>query len=246
MAGLIEDCHIPHHHYKAYNLTLKILHDIQPDEIIIKGDFCDMYWVSNHRKDPRVILNIQDEIKAVIKALDDIDMMFPRAKKVYLEGNHENRLDRYIQDKCVELWGIISYTELVGLHKRHNWTWIPYEAEQKYQVLGSNLFARHVPQASNAKATVQRALCNITWGHTHRREEASVRSLTGETFTGWCGGWLGDARKNEVFGYTPAQNQWQLGSSVVYYDEVAKIFYKEYIDIKENMTAHFGGKLYKG
>lgn len=246
LAILVGDCHRSHHHVKAYGLMMKVAHDLQPDEFILEGDYVDFYWLSRHKKDPRVKQTVIDEINSANQGLDEIDQCLPRSKKVYLMGNHEHRLENYINERCLELYGLISYTGLVGLDRRYNWETIHYHSEQKYQILGSKLFARHTPNASNAKATVNRAMANITYGHIHRIEESQARSLTGETFVAFSCGWLGDARKNEVFGYLPAQNQWQLGFGLVYYDEDTKIFYKQIIQIADDITCVVNGKKYKG
>ena len=75
---------------------MKAAQDLNPDEICILGDFADFYSVSSHSKDPRIFNLLVDEVSAVCNRLDEIDKLFPKAKKVFLEGNHENRLNNIL------------------------------------------------------------------------------------------------------------------------------------------------------
>ena len=65
----VPDTHVPYHDDKAFKLTLKAIRKFAPDILVVLGDFADFYSVSSHDKSPdrRILLN--DELKAVRKAL---------------------------------------------------------------------------------------------------------------------------------------------------------------------------------
>jgi len=160
-ALIIPDCHIPYENKQAYDLMLNVAYDIQPDEIVILGDFADFYWASSHGKHPDMLSTFQHEIDEVNYRLDELDFLFPDSKKRFLQGNHEYRLERYLQDKAPDFFGYVNCEELFHLSERPNWSWHKYGPNQAIQVLGSKLYARHEPLGSSAKATANKAMCSL-------------------------------------------------------------------------------------
>lgn len=247
-ALIIPDCHIPYEDKRAYALMLRAAKDIDPDEIVILGDFADFYSVSSHAKDPRVTDLLVDEVAAVIQKLDELDKLFPRAKKVYLEGNHENRLERYLVDRAPALFGCTQVSYLFDINKRPNWTFIPYTPKQKHLVLGSHLYAKHTPLSNSAKATVTKALCSLVYGHIHSMEENHIVGMDGTNHVAFSVGWLGDKNKDLVFNYVKNHHQWQLGFGIVYVNPANRYFYHQKVHILESNGKYScvaNGKLYE-
>jgi hypothetical protein len=234
LALLIPDCHIPYQNKKAYNLMIKIAKDLCPDEVVILGDYADFYSVSSHAKDPRVVNILIDEVAEVNKKLDELDEKFPNAKKIYLEGNHENRLERYLVDRAPALFGVTETRFLFDIDKRPNWRFIPYGPRQKHSVLGSYLYAKHTPLANSAKATVTKALCSLVYGHIHSMEENHIVGMEGTNHVAFSVGWLGDKNQDLVFSYVKNHHQWQLGFGLVYVNDKTKCFYHQKIHILES------------
>lgn len=219
-------------------------HKKQIAEIVILGDFLDMYWVSKHPKDPRVNSTLQDELEAGNKELDWFDEHFPRVKKIYLEGNHEARLESYLADKAPALFGLTELKYLLRLNARPNWTWIKYGPKQAHRVLGSNLIARHTPPGCQPKQCVQKAGCSLVYGHIHRSELAFAAGLLGHTHQAFSPGWLGDHRHDEVFGYVRDFHQWQLGFAFVFQNQNTSHFFSQLIHINDDITTQVGLKFY--
>jgi predicted MPP superfamily phosphohydrolase len=162
-ALIIPDTHLPYHDKRAYKLMIKVAKELDPHEIVILGDYADFYSVSSHGKDPTILGLLIDEVESVNKHLDELDDLFPRAKKVYICGNHEHRLERYLCDKAPALFGITSIEHLFKLNLRPNWKFVPYGPRQNHKVLGSYLNARHEPLSSSAKATAAKALYSLLY-----------------------------------------------------------------------------------
>jgi UDP-2,3-diacylglucosamine pyrophosphatase LpxH len=247
-ALIIPDSHIPFHNRKAVSLMLEAAKNINVSEIVILGDLADFYCVSSHPKDPRVPSLLTEEIKEVNLFLDLLDKEFPGSQKIYLSGNHEFRLERYLIDKAPALFGTTSTEYLLNLNKRIRWKFITYGPNQIHYVLGSYLGARHEPIGTSAKLTASKALCNLVFGHTHRIEESHIVALDGTNHVCFSVGWLGDKRFDQVFNYVKGHHQWQLGFGIVYVDDKSRLFYHKKIHILENsgkLSCVVNGKVFK-
>jgi len=216
-ALVIPDCHIPYEDRRAYDLMLTVAKDIDPDEIVILGDYADFYAVNSHGKDADMgSALLMDEVYEVIIRLKELNKMFPKAKKVYIEGNHEYRLARYINNRCPDLYGTIDIRTILEL-KLLGYEFVPYGPNQKYSVLGSKLIARHEPLAGGkhvAQNTVEKAMHSVIFGHTHRIQEAQIVTIHGENYRGISSGWLGDS-SHRVMQYVRGHHQWAHAFSVV-------------------------------
>src|SRR4051812_43127797 len=122
--AILMDTHRPYHHVRAYNLQLKILNDLKIHGLYLIGDYADFYYVNGHGpKHPGIHNDLVDEIDDVNKGLDELDRLFPRIPKHYIEGNHEYRLERFLQNQCPELFGLLDIRNLLKMHERPLWKW---------------------------------------------------------------------------------------------------------------------------
>lgn len=215
-ALLIPDQHIPYNDPKYWKLLLKVARYLKPKHLVIMGDFADFYRVSSHRKDPSRKLLLPDEIDAVHDHLDDLDALGVRSK-YFLEGNHEERLHRYLCDKAEELYGMISVPQLFSLRER-GWKFLPYRKELRlgkcsltHDVGKAGKYANR--QAADAYGT------NIAIGHTHRLAVDYRGCMRGKTYFGAMLGWGGDASYIDYKHELSAQCEWQLGFGVLYLDK---------------------------
>lgn len=250
LALLIPDTHRPFHDRRAYKLMISVAEFFYDQgvlsEICILGDYADIYYLNGHGpKDPAIITTLVHEIEDINDGLDELDRLFPKAKKKYIQGNHEYRFERYIQNKCPELFGITQFDHLIKIPQRSNWSYINYGPNQSYQVLGSKLTARHEPLASSAKATASKALCSLVYGHIHRIEESHLVGLDGTNHVCFSVGWLGDKRNDKIFGYVKSHHQWQLGFGLVFVDPKTGYFYHQKVHILDNYTCVVNGKIFK-
>lgn len=209
------------------------------DEVVLLGNYCDMYEVSRHPKDKRIKAHLTEEVKSVNDGLDEIDKLFPKAKKVYLEGNHEIRLENYLLQIAPALFGVTEIKALFQLNKRPLWSYQGFGRNQAYRVLGSDLFARHRPLANNALSGLQRAGVSYVYGDIHKIQEAQAIALDGSTRVAFCPGWLGETR-HRVFDYMISPAQWQHGFAIVSKDEASRAFHHEIVQIKNNIAITHG------
>lgn len=213
------------------------------DEVVFLGDFADFYSVSRHRKDPRVGTLLMEEVESVRSGLSEIDSLFPQAKKVFLEGNHEKRLENYLVEQAPALFGVTEVKFLFELNDRPLWTFVPFDRNQAYRVLGSELFAFHRPKASSPKLHIHKTLVSSVYGDIHRIEQARAVGIDKKHLTAVCPGWLGDV-SSRVFDYMASTPQWQLGFAIVTLDNASGEFYIDTYEIKNNQTV-VQGKVFR-
>ncbi len=247
-ALIIPDTHIPYEDKRSYELMLKIARQGLPhiDSVVILGDYGEFATVGSHPKDPDLENFLKKETDAVNERLNQLDRLFPKAEKVYIEGNHENRFDRYIRDKAPQLYGLMSIKKLLRLDKRPGWKWIPYGPNQKVKVLNSKLYARHEPAGSGdytAAQTVRKCGASVVYGHTHRVQEYQTVMLNGDSHRAINSGWLGDAN-HKIFEYVKNHHQWGHAFSIVTVLPNG-LFFNNTIHIIDH-KAVFGNKLYVG
>jgi len=242
-ALIIPDTHRPFHHRKAYSIMMEAAYHTGVDEVVILGDYADFYSVSRHRKDPRVGTLIDEEIDSVRSGLDEIDACFPQAKKVFLEGNHEYRLESFLIDQAPAVFGsrhiVTEVKHLFGLHDRPNWTYVPFGRAQSYRILGAELFAFHRPKASVPRSHIAKVFVSSIYGDVHKIERAHAVGLDGRHLVSVCPGWLGDVA-SRVFDYMPGVPQWQLGFAIVSIEETSRDFFIDTFEIKNNRALVFG------
>ena len=214
---IIPDCHIPFEDKRAYDLMLYVASNLTGlKEIVLLGDYADFYDINAHGKDPAVAIKLRDERVAVCKRLKELATYFPDTKRVYLEGNHEYRLARYIASNSPELYGEVVVDEFLALDV-YGFEYVPYGPNQQYKVQGSSLIARHEPIGGGvhcAHSTVTKASNSVIFGHTHRIQESQIVSIDGECYRGISSGWLGD-KYSPVFNYVKNHHQWSLAFSIV-------------------------------
>jgi len=216
-ALIIPDCHIPYHDARAYQLMLDVATDISSiDEVVILGDYADFYAINAHGKAPDLTHVLQDEVFEVIEHLKELKTLFPKAKKVFISGNHEHRLSRYISNKCPDLFGVVDIKSILELDLM-DFEYVPYGPNQKYDILGCGLMGRHEPLAGGkhvAQNTVEKAMSSVIFGHTHRLQEAQIVTMDGHNYRGISSGWLGD-KTNKVMQYVKSHHQWAQGFTLV-------------------------------
>lgn len=239
---IVSDAHIPYHDKKAFALMLGVAKDLKPKHIYIIGDFVDFYAVSSHSKSPKRSLQLAEELKAGEAALDQLDKLGAE-NKVYIGGNHEDRMQRYLQDKAPELFDVVSVPDLLHL-KQHGWEYVPYK---KHTKLGKMHFTHDVGSAGRNAIfkcldTYQHS---VVTGHTHRLAYIVEGNAVGESKVSAQFGWLGDSRSVDYMQHAKVLKDWALGFGVGYYDPTSKLVYLTPVPIV-NYTAVVNGKLYIG
>jgi hypothetical protein len=125
------DEHFPFQDEDARSLALQIVSDFAPDLLICGSDGVDFYSISKFDKDPKRPFLLQDEINAWRAGMREWIDAAPAARKVFIPGNHEDRLRRYIW-RHPEMAGL----DVVQLHNLLGLGLLGIESEER--VIGEN------------------------------------------------------------------------------------------------------------
>ena len=102
---VLSDIHFPYHDDKALKAVYNFLSNTHVDTIILNGDILDFYDVSSFDKDPSRINSLQKEIDMAQKFFKKLRSLAPKARIIFVKGNHEDRIERYLR-KHPELYSL--------------------------------------------------------------------------------------------------------------------------------------------
>ena len=210
--GVLADIHIPYHDNVALETALSYLDEFKPNTIVLLGDMLDFYKVSRFTKKIGRH-SVGSELGQGRMFLQNLRYRFPGAKIIYLEGNHENRLERYILENAAEIADLmedllISKLGLVG-------SCVEYRAY--FFSIGKLFYLHGHEKAGGGNAE---HICNVVFrqtldhtifGHHHRQQEKVFKRIDGGTL--WTGGVGYLAGPME---YAPL-NQWSQGFATIVY-----------------------------
>ncbi len=222
---------------------LKVAKDLKPKHVVIIGDFLDFYSVSSHSKDPKRALKLQEEINAGLDALDQLDALHAK-HKIYIGGNHCDRLERYMRDKAPEVFDYVTVPELLELKDR-GWKYIPYKQDTK---LGKLWLTHDVGTAGRYAAykALDTYQHSVITGHTHRMSYVVEGNATGEVKLSAQFGWLGDAKAVDYMARVNVLKNWALGFGIGHLNPATGLCYMQPVPIIGGYTCVVGAKLYQG
>lgn len=213
--GLLPDTHSPFEDKRAWKLAMKIMRAFKPHTLVHLGDLADCYAVSSHSKDPTRVLQLDEELSAVRKLRAEMDSLGAK-RKVFIEGNHEDRLRRYLQDKAPELFTLIGTDNLLELTE-NDWEFVPYRETARV----GKLHITH-DTAQGGKYSTARALDtfqhSVVIGHHHAMQYFVEGDATGKYRVGAQFGWLGDVEAVSYMHKIKALRSWSHGIGLGHHD----------------------------
>jgi predicted MPP superfamily phosphohydrolase len=152
--------------HPSWTVAKKFLRDFQPDRIVYGGDICSVDSISYfNNKRPRLAeeRRYSDDVAATRRQLKLVQKYNPNAEYDYIIGNHEFRVQRYI-DEHPAMEGTMDWAVDVGLRSdfgmnvvefnkvlkvgkasiMHGWYWNIYHAAKTIDKYGDNIFYGHV------------------------------------------------------------------------------------------------------
>lgn len=239
---IVPDAHVPFHDRRAWALMLKVGRRLRPHTMVVIGDLADFFGVSSHSKHPERALKMREELDEVNRALDELDGL-GASDKIFVEGNHEDRLRRYLQDKAPELFGVVNISDLLHLDGR-GWQYIPYRADTKCGKLHLTHDVGQVGRYSVYR-TLDTYRHSAVTGHSHRLAYVVEADATGEYRVAAQFGWLGDHDQIDYMASAKAKKDWVLGFGIGYHDVSTEYVYLVPVPIV-NYTCCVHGRLYRG
>jgi len=171
----LTDTHVP------YNINLipvfKFVEDFHPDTIILGGDIHDFeavsHWVADQSRHlgGKTVKRCFKQMRKVV--LDPLKAAAPRARMVYLEGNHEDWLNKAIaaNPNGKGFWEVKNNLDFKHYNMRFFKINVPYEASPHlYYIHGiyTNMY--------HARSTVQAFGKSVLYGHVHDVQEHTIIS----------------------------------------------------------------------
>ena len=216
---VLSDIHFPYHHKASLETALEYASKQSIDFILLNGDITDCYQLSKWCRDPRK-RNIKEEILMVKDFLIQLKKNFINVKIIYKEGNHEERLDSYVQQKAPELLDIdeLKLPEMLGL-KELDIDWVGDRRRIKY----SKLYILHGHEyrfsfsnpVNAARGLFLRTNASALTSHFHQSSEHSETSVNDDLLTCWSVGCLCDLHPE----YSRLNAKWNHGFSIVRNDQ---------------------------
>lgn len=215
---VIPDMHVPFHDKTVWRViqnSIKLLG--KGDEVVIIGDFADCYSISSHPKGPGKPSFLQ-EITAVNRELDKLSKLTDErgVKVMYVEGNHEERLPRYLTKNAPDLFGCVDNESLFRIWER-GWCWTPYRHSYTIGKMDFTHDYRYCGKNA-ARQTLEAYGNNICFGHTHRGTVVYTGSKCGGTHVALNVGWGGDLKAIEYMHTRKPINEWQHGFGYVFFE----------------------------
>lgn len=232
---VIPDTHQPYHDQESIDTVLNFIRDQKPEYVVLLGDHCDMYSVSGFDKNPERSNQLQYELDETNKFLKDVRKSAgDSAEIIYLEGNHEYRLKKWLW-RNPELHGLrsLSMPSLLGLKDlnisyRKKWLW--KDTFLFYHGKRVSMYAPRWELDDNGVSGMS--------GHVHRIANHSKTDYSGVKTWYTCGH-LCDPTKAE---YVDKPN-WQQAVGIVYLAKKGKKFQADVIPIVDHKFL-YGDKIY--
>ena len=102
---VIGDLHIPFQNKQIVDLVVQdFIPYFNPHIVFINGDLLDCWEISKFEKPLNIHSRLRDEILQTNIFLRDLRKKAPRAKIIYIFGNHEFRFEKFISKNAKELY----------------------------------------------------------------------------------------------------------------------------------------------
>lgn len=231
---ILPDLHLPLHDKAALRVVLRAYEKIKPSRVVILGDWLDAAFASSHPVSSREEAEkngstggyLQNEIEPCRRILEQLEEHSDEV--IYLEGNHEFRVERLISRErgaWLAIPDLVLPSKLLSVGRKEKFTWVPYQheatAKTAYRLphykIAEGLIAVHGWSTAKNAAAKHLELVrgySIVYGHTHRAQAESIRHpMTGHVLKSWSPGCLSSLQP--MWMHTKP-TEWVHGFSVVY------------------------------
>lgn len=237
------------HDRRAMMVALKLIRYLNPDRVIMLGDNLDLAEMSTkYLTTPDFYFTTQAALVELSWWLAEIRFINDNTKIDYIGGNHENRLNKYLNEKALSMYGLKAVNNLKGppamsienLLSLDNMDIEYHQYPSGRVAINNNLICIHGEVAkggsgSTVSEVVKSARVSTIQGHIHRHEVATKTTWDAKDnfhmYTAASFGCLCKIDPGAVPGMLHRQN-WQQGIGVVWYEEDgAEQFRMEFVPI---------------
>ncbi|MDO8557667.1 MAG: metallophosphoesterase [bacterium] len=273
IAVAISDIHIPYEDENALSASFELIAELQPAVIFVNGDANDFADISRfaksahdelteeEAKNPKALViddgdgkrfktRLERELEKIYNLFKRLRKIAPNARIVWIFGNHEYRLQRYVEENAAQLAGVRRPGEgedvlsLASLSKvKELGIEIVYsKLIESYTTYGGLLVGHFYlvrqKSAHSARALLQKKHKSLIQPHVHRVGAHYQTRLDGKMYVAVETGCLCDL--NPKYMQDP---NWQHGFVVIHKKKTTDRFYLQPIHIVDGAFL-FGGKRY--
>ena len=175
----------PTHDEKAILVCLKVIQDTQPDVIACVGDNLDFPEMGKYLTYPAYAQTTQASIDRATFFCAQMRTMAPKAKIIWLAGNHEERMPKYLlvnagaayglrKGNIPESWPVLSVPYLCrmdefGVEYRPGYPAADFWVNEKLRIIHGD---RVKSSGSTAHVYLNQEKTSVIYGHIHRIETA--------------------------------------------------------------------------
>jgi len=223
-AVIVNDIQFPFEDQPVLSHVVNFIRALSPDTVILNGDICDCYSISSFVKDPMLRADIALEVQRAHELMESLHHV---PERVWIGGNHEARLQRYLWKQAPELAGIagMTFQDLFRLGA-HDFQWLPYgEAYHLGKLAVTHGDLVRTASGTTARAHFEKMGQSVLIGHTHRMG-AYYKTQMGRPHVAYENGCLCNLKPEYV-----KNPDWQQGFSVVHYDPKSGEFVVQQVPI---------------
>lgn len=193
------------------------------DNLVLGGDAADFHRISRWKKDPNSCMPFDEEIEYTRNGVAAISSAFPDAKRYFIKGNHEMRLETFLWNNAPELVNLKGMTvqEQLGLDEA-GYTWIDNlkmkeQTGQFFSIGKLTMLHGHelgiCPSVNPARQYFLRSFDNVMVGHVHKVDNHIANTISGKVLGAYVVGTLSNMHPE----YRP-QNDWVAGFAITEFD----------------------------
>ncbi len=212
-AGVINDLHFPFHDRKTIELFFAEARKLKASCVVLNGDILDCHELSRWDKtpdDPRYVT----EVTMGREFLAYGRHRLPKARFIYKDGNHDERLYKYLARQAPALWGldVLTLPSLLNFddHGVEHVTDKKVIRVGKLNVLHGHEYPGQSSPVNPARGLFLRAKSVAMAGHNHQTSEHHEPDISGKPQAAWSVGCACDLTPK----YMPL-NKWNLGFAFV-------------------------------
>ena len=179
--GLLE----PTHDEKALDICIKVVEELQPEVVALVGDNLDLPEMGKYVTYPAYAQTTQASIARATLFCAQLRAAAPNAKIIWLAGNHEERMPKYLvqnagaayglrKGNTPESWPVLSVPYLCrmdefGIEYKPGYPASDYWVNEKLRIIHGD---RVKSSGSTAHVYLNNEKTSVIYGHIHRIETA--------------------------------------------------------------------------
>jgi len=208
---VLSDIHFPFENTNALHRAMELGVKEKVEQIILLGDIIDFHSISRFKKDPQS-RNLKKELQRTRQFFFRLRHLFPKAKIVFMAGNHELRLTAYLWDKAEEFSDLEELTLASLLHfKKYD---IINNVKDTLKIGDLTLLHGHTLKGTlstyPSRTGYIAAKTSILFGHCHRASFYETRDVNNKTYKSYSLGCLCQLSADYSI-----HNEWTAGCALV-------------------------------